>query len=68
METLEKKIIEELKILSGEFRQDEFTKEFEKTKKEFDELVDKGFVKKRGNNLLSPTDAHIKSRVWFNIK
>ena len=68
METLEKKVIEELKCLDKKFKQDNLAIEFEKTKKKFDKLVDKGFVKKRGNNLLSPTDAHIKNSVGFNTK
>ena len=68
METLEEKVLNELKNLDKKFSKDEFANEFEKSKKEFTELVEKGIIKRRGNNLLSPTDAHTISRVSFNAK
>lgn len=68
METLEKKVIKELKNLNDEYAKDSLFIEFEKSNQEFDKLVEEGYVKKRGNNLLSPTDAHIKNKVWFNVK
>jgi hypothetical protein len=68
METLEKKVVEKLKSLKKQYQQDDQAIEFEKTNKKFDELVKKGYIKKRGNNLLSPADAHIKNRVWFNAE
>lgn len=68
METIVKQVIEETKALSEKFANSKKTEEFEKISKQFEDLVDKGFVQKRGNHLLSPTDAHVKNQVWFNAK
>ena len=68
METLEIKVLGELKNLQDKFSKDDQVIEFEKTNIEFDKLVKEGYVKKRGNNLLSPAEAHIKNKVWFNVK
>ena len=41
------------------FSDDILMSSYENAIKEFDELVEKGFAKKRENNLLSITDAHL---------
>lgn len=68
MEALEQKLIIELEKLTKEFSSDEKVVEFEKTSLEFDELVKAGIIKKRGYNLLSLSEAHVKGQVWFNAK
>jgi hypothetical protein len=68
METLEEKLVIEIKKLKQEFSSDEKLVAFEKTSLEFEELVKAGIIKKRGNNLLSPSEAHVKGQVSFNAK
>jgi hypothetical protein len=68
METIEKQVKDQIESLNEKFAQEENVKEFEKTNDQFEELVSKGVAKKRGYNLLSATDAHIKNQVWFNAK
>ena len=68
MGTIEKKVFDELEILKKRHSKDALVIEYEKTNKIFDKLVEDGYVKKRGNNLLSPADTHIKSKVRFNVK
>lgn len=66
METLEKKLIEQVGSLENKFADSDQFKRFQEASKEFDKLVEQGFAKRRGNHLLSATDAHKKSQVWFN--
>lgn len=68
METIERKLVEQVGVLEKRFANSEETKQFLETSKEFDKLVERGVVQKRGNHLLSATDAHVKSQVWFNAK
>lgn len=68
MKTVEKQFIEQVESLRRKFAKDVKVNEFEKTSEQFDELVERGVVKKRGYNLLSPTDLHIKTKVRFNVK
>lgn len=68
METLEKKLIIQIEKLKKEFSSDQKVVEFEKTSMEFDKLVKAGKIKRRGNNLLSLSEAHVKEQVWFNNK
>ncbi len=66
MAAIEKQVEEEIKILKQQFSGDKTVEEFEKTIDRFEDLVNKGMAQKRGYNLLSATDAHIKSQTWFN--
>lgn len=66
MKTLEKKIRESIKHFEKQFRESAEIKEFEKTSQKFNTLVKEGFVKKRGNNLLSISDRHLIGQVIFN--
>lgn len=66
MESIEKQLMESVETLKKKFAGNEQVKAFEKTNDQFQELVEKGIVKKRGHNLLSPADAHVKNKVWFN--
>lgn len=68
MEKIENKLIEQIGLLEKKFTNSEETKQFQETSKEFDKLVERGVAQKRGNQLLSATDAHVKSQVWFNAK
>lgn len=68
METLEEKITDSLEKMEGDFKTDETFEKFIVSSEEFEKLIQLGLVKKRGNNLLSSSDAHIKSQVWFNVK
>lgn len=66
METIEQKVRESLK--NTVFAGDKEVEEFEKANQKFEELIEKGLIKKRGNNLLSVADAHVKRQAWFNVK
>jgi len=68
MEKLEKKIQKNLDKLKARFKDNEQMHEFEKITQEFEKLVKAGLAKKRGNNLLSTTDAKIKSQFSYNSK
>ncbi len=62
---LEEERDRQLKVLKEKFKNDSRTKEFEKFSDEFEEMVRLGLAEKRGNKLLSPSDANKKS-VFFN--
>jgi coproporphyrinogen III oxidase-like Fe-S oxidoreductase len=64
---IEEKVMNSLKIAENKFKKDENVQQFEKAKKSFKELVEKGYIKERGNNLLSISDFG-NARVIFNIK
>lgn len=66
MAKIEELIIDSLKVADEKFKDDNSVKNFEQSQKEFKELVEKGVAKERGNNLLSASDAHIKTRVFYN--
>lgn len=68
MESIEKKIKIAVNQLSKEFEASPQLKSFEKVNAEFESWVQKGVVKKRGNQLLSSSENHLKSQVWFNVK
>jgi len=68
MEGLEVKIQESIKQFSEKFSQCDNIKEFENTNREFEILVKKGIVEKRGNNLFSISDLHLKEQTVFNVK
>ena len=67
METIDKKVTNELAALRSKFADDEKVKEFEKSLANFEELVKKGYAKKRGNHLISVSDSHIKSQTSYNV-
>jgi len=66
MRTLEQEIKENIKHLEKLFGESATLKEYEKTSQNFDNLVKDGFIKKRGYNLLSVSDKHLKGQVPFN--
>lgn len=68
MDSLEARFINQIASLSKKFGDNPQAKEFQKASDKFDELVELGLAEKRGYNLLSPTDAHIKSHFRFNAK
>lgn len=57
---MEKQLTKELKkaieILDEKFSKDKLFEKFEKSSAEFDLMVDKGLIKKRGNNSFSVLD------------
>lgn len=67
MPKLEKEIKETLETYQVKFKDNKSVLEFELISKKFDELVEKGLVKKRGNNLLTTSELHIKNKLFFNI-
>lgn len=66
MAKIEELVQNSLQLADEKFKDDNSVKDFEQSQKEFKELVEKGVAKERGNNLLSASDAHIKTRVFFN--
>ena len=63
-------IIQQLQNLpepaSSKFEKNETINRFEQASKKFEELVAKGLLKERGNNLLSIDKAHLINRISFN--
>ena len=57
------KIVKEVKkeviMQENRFSQDKRIEEFERMNEKFEELVKRGIAKKRGNQLLSASDAHL---------
>lgn len=68
MESLEKDLKDCIIELEKKFEDSAELKAFEKTNEDFETLVKAGIVQKRGNNLLSTAESHLKSQVWFNTK
>lgn len=68
---MEKQLTKELKktieILDEKFSKDKLFEKFEKSSAEFDLMVDKGLIKKRGNNSFSVLDTSSMT-VTFNRK
>jgi len=66
---MEKQLTKELKkaieILDEKFSKDKLFEKFEKSSAEFDLMVDKGLIKKRGNNSFSVLDSS-SMKVTFN--
>ena len=66
---MEKQLTKELKkaieILDEKFSKDKSFEKFEKSSAEFDLMVDKGLIKKRGNNSFSVLDTSSMT-VTFN--
>lgn len=67
MDNLEKKIIEILDSESKKLENDPKIEDFAEADKEFSDLVKNGFAKRRGNNLLSSEDIHLR-KYSFNSK
>ena len=59
---------ESLSLAEKKFKEDNIAQQFEKSKNEFKELINKGFAHERGNNLLSLSDDKSVSRIVFNTK
>ena len=68
MESIEKKIKGCIKKFEKKLEDNAELKAYEKTNDEFEALVKAGVVEKRGNQLLSSSESHLKSQVWFNTK
>ena len=68
MESIEKKIKGCIKKFEKKFEDNAELKAYEKINDEFEALVKAGVVEKRGNQLLSSSESHLKSHVWFNVK
>lgn len=65
MKTIEEKLAKTLKD-NEKFVDKKQIKKFEEASKKFEELVNNGFITKRGNNLLSITDAHLHQETFNN--
>ena len=67
---MENSIIQQLQNLpepvDSKFKENDTLSRFEEANKKFEELVAKGLLKERGNNLLSIDKAHLINRVSFN--
>jgi phosphoribosylaminoimidazole carboxylase (NCAIR synthetase) len=59
-------IKESISLAENKFKADITTQEFERTKEEFKDLVQKGFAHERGYNLMSISDDKSISKVVFN--
>lgn len=66
---MEKELIKELEktidTLDKKFSKDKLVEKFEKSTSEFEILVEKGLIKKRGNNILSILDKN-STNISFN--
>jgi hypothetical protein len=62
---LTKKLKKTIEMLDQKFSKDKLVEEFEKSSTEFEILVEKGLIKKRGNNALSILDRN-STKVNFN--
>lgn len=65
---IEKTLKESLSCSKRRFEKDVRVRQFEETKRVFDDLVSKGFARERGNNLLSISDKNPSTKVVFNSK
>lgn len=66
MGKIDKEVKLQIKILEKRFTAKGRNEEYEKASMLFDSLIAKGLAKKRGNNLLSASDAHVKQHFKFN--
>ncbi len=67
MSSIEQQVRELIRKESGKHEPDSELKAFMKADSMFKEMVNKGMAKRRGNNLLSIEDGHLK-RYTFNSK
>ncbi len=63
---IEKKVIATIQEMENKLGMKETFLKFKKASDSFDELMEKGLIQKRGNNLLSASDSTQKVRVMFN--
>lgn len=61
-------VSESLSLAEKKFKEDKIARKFEKSNREFKELISKGFIQERGNNLLSLSDNKSNSGTVFNSK
>jgi len=62
---LTKELTETINMLDEKFSKDKLAEKFEKSITEFEILVEKGLIKKRGNNILSILDKN-STNISFN--
>ena len=67
MANLEKQLLEVIKTVGTTFSQDKELRRLEDANQEFKDLIQKGVIKERGNNLLSPSDRNENHQVQFNV-
>lgn len=65
---IENQLAESLSFAEKKFKNDDSIQQFEKSLKEFKELVAKGVVRERGYNLLSPSDNNPLLKITVNSK
>lgn len=63
---IESKVADSIKVAEDKFKEDDTVKKFEETKERFQELVKKGVVSERGNNLLSLSDKTSINKISYN--
>ena len=63
---IETLIIESLLLAEVKFKDDEAASKYERYKNEFKELINRGILKERGNNLLSLSDKKSVSKIFYN--
>jgi hypothetical protein len=68
MSKIENELKSTINRANDRFNEDATVKRFQSIQSDFETLVAKGYAKKRGNNSLSVTDAHLKTRTVFNTK
>lgn len=68
MESIEKDLKDYIKEYGKKFEGNAELNAYEKINDDFKALVKSGVIEKRGNQLLSIAETHLKSQVWFNTK
>lgn len=68
MGNIEKEMAKGLKAAEEMIQDDLTIKSFRSIQSEFESLVAKGYVKKRGNNSISVLEAHLLQKTSFNSK
>jgi hypothetical protein len=67
MTTIDKKVNATIKNNEASIGKGGKIQAYESASNQFKNLVSKGLVKERGNNLLSTAEKHSKVKVWFNV-
>lgn len=65
MKSIVEEVKEKLENAKPAFEGSSLIEKYEKAIQEFEDLVTSGMVKKRGNQLMSPVDAHLHSNIGF---
>jgi len=68
MESIEKDLKDYIKEYGKKYEGNAELNAYEKMNDDFNALVESGVIEKRGNQLLSTAEIHLKSQVWFNTK